>query len=274
MLAAILLILAGYLCGSLPFGVWVAKAKGIDLRSMGSGSTGATNVYRCVGKKEGILVLILDVLKGYAPVTAAIFFDHGTMTLTIPIGPLNFVIADIVPCIVGAMAMIGHSKSPFLGFTGGKSAATGLGTITALNPAVGASIFVVFVSLVYFTRLVSLASISAALSDVLFMALFKAPPTFIVYAAFGGLLVIIRHKANIQRLLNGTEPRFGEKAKEAAPESTKDAALESPKDATPASLQDAAPGSSKEAAAESPKNGSAESSDTTTNQVKADESKP
>ena len=273
MFAAFLLILTGYLCGSLPFGVWVAKAKGIDLRKMGSGSTGATNVYRCVGKKEGILVLILDILKGYAPVTAAIFFDHGQLTWTLPIGPLNFVIADIVPCFVGAMAMIGHSKSPFLGFTGGKSAATGLGTIIALNPAVGASIFVVFVSLVYFTRLVSLASISAAISDVIFMALFKAPPTFIVYAAFGAVLVTIRHKANIQRLLNGTEPRFGEKAKDGTPRATvaepgqaNEKAVESPRDA--------APESSKEAAAESPNNGSPESSDTTTNQVKADESKP
>jgi acyl-phosphate glycerol 3-phosphate acyltransferase len=148
-----------------------------------------------------------------------LYFDHGQLTLTIPIGPLNFVIAGIVPCVVGAMSMIGHSKSVFLNFTGGKSAATGLGTITALNPAVGGSVFVVFVSLVYFTRLVSLASISAGVSDVMFMALFKAPPAFIVYAAFGGLLVIIRHKANIQRLLNGTEPRFGEKAKDKEPES-------------------------------------------------------
>jgi glycerol-3-phosphate acyltransferase PlsY len=220
MITALLLILAGYLSGALPFGVWVAKAKGIDITKMGSGSTGATNVYRCVGKKEGILVLILDLLKGYAPVTAAMMLDHGTMALSIPMGSINVVLQDIVPCLVGAMCMIGHSKSVFLHFTGGKSAATGLGTITALNPAVGGLVFVVFLSLVYFTRLVSLASISAATVDVIFMALFKAPPTFIGYAAFGGLLVIIRHKANIQRLLNGTESRFGEKSKEAVAESS------------------------------------------------------
>jgi glycerol-3-phosphate acyltransferase PlsY len=219
-LTALFLSLAGYLCGSLPFGVWVAAAKGIDLRKMGSGSTGATNVYRCVGKKEGILVLILDLLKGYAPVTAAILLDHGQLTLNIPVGSINLILPDIVPCLVGAMSMIGHSKSVFLGFTGGKSAATGLGTITALNPAVGGLVFAVFLSLVYFTRLVSLASISAGIVDVIFMALFKAPPTFIGYAAFGGLLVIIRHKANIQRLLKGTEPRLGEKSKEGAPESS------------------------------------------------------
>jgi glycerol-3-phosphate acyltransferase PlsY len=216
MIMAIILILAGYVSGSLPFGVWVAKSKGIDLTKMGSGSTGATNVYRCVGKKEGILVLILDLLKGYIPVTAAIMLDHGSMALSMPTGSSSFVLADIVPCVVGAMCMIGHSKSVFLGFTGGKSAATGLGTITALNPAVGGLVFVVFVSLVYFTRFVSVASIGAGIVDVIFMALFKAPPTFIGYAAFGGLMVIARHKANIKRLLNGTEPRFGQKSSDSS----------------------------------------------------------
>ncbi len=212
MITALLLILAGYICGSLPFGVWVAKSKGIDITKMGSGSTGATNVYRCVGKKEGILVLFLDALKGYAPVTAAIMLDHGSMALSLPLGSINFILPDIIPCVVGAMSMIGHSKSMFLHFTGGKSAATGLGTITALNPAVGGLVFLSFISLVYSTRIVSIASMGAATLDVVFMALFKAPPTFIGYAAFGGLIVIVRHKANIKRLLNGTEPRFGQKS--------------------------------------------------------------
>jgi len=210
---AIILIAIGYVCGSLPIGVWVSAAKGIDIRKMGSGSTGATNVYRCVGKKEGILVMLLDMLKGYLPVTAAIMLDHGSMTITLPLGASTLVLPDLVPCFVAAMAMIGHSKSCFLGFTGGKSAATGLGTITALNPAVGGCVFIVFLSTIYLTKFVSVASMTAGIVDVLFMALFKAPPAFIGYAAFGGLLVIIRHKANIQRLLKGTEPRIGDKAK-------------------------------------------------------------
>ncbi|MBU6452978.1 MAG: glycerol-3-phosphate 1-O-acyltransferase PlsY [Cyanobacteria bacterium REEB67] len=213
MITAALLIVAAYVIGGLPFGVWVAAARGIDIRKMGSGSTGATNVYRCVGKKEGILVMILDALKGYIPVTVAIMLDHGSMTLNLPIGPANLILADIVPCIVGAMTMIGHSKSIFLQFAGGKSAATGLGTIIALNPAVGALLFVIFLLTIKVTKIVSVASMTAGVVDVILMALFKAPPTFIGYAAFGGLLVIVRHKANIQRLMNGTEPRIGEKAK-------------------------------------------------------------
>ncbi|MBS1992186.1 MAG: glycerol-3-phosphate 1-O-acyltransferase PlsY [Cyanobacteria bacterium SZAS LIN-2] len=218
LLLALILIVVGYISGALPFGVWVAAARGIDIRKMGSGSTGATNVYRCVGKKEGILVMILDMLKGYLPVTAAIFLDHGNMTASLPMGAATVQIGDLVPCFVGAMCMIGHSKSCFLGFTGGKSAATGLGTITALNPAVGGLVFIVFLSTIYLTKIVSVASMTAGIVDVIFMALFKAPPAFIGYAAFGGLLVIIRHKANIQRLMNGTEPRIGEKAKAPKPE--------------------------------------------------------
>jgi len=109
--------------------------------------------------------------------------------------------------------MIGHSKSVFLNFGGGKSAATGLGTIIALNPAVGGLLFVIFLLTIKVIKIVSVASMTAGVADVILMALFKAPPTFIGYAAFGGLLVIMRHKSNIQRLMNGTEPRIGEKSK-------------------------------------------------------------
>jgi acyl phosphate:glycerol-3-phosphate acyltransferase len=229
-ITALLLILAGYFSGSLPFGVWVARSKGIDITKMGSGSTGATNVYRCVGKKEGILVLFLDALKGYLPVTAAIFLDHGSMSFSLPLGSMTFVVNDLVPCIAGAVSVIGHSKSIFLKFTGGKSAATGLGTTLALSPAAGALLFGTFVALVYFTRIVSVASIVASIAVGFYMALFQAPPTVVCYGALGGLFVIIRHKANIVRLINGTEPRFGQKATdiaaaaEAAKDSAKDAA--------------------------------------------------
>jgi glycerol-3-phosphate acyltransferase PlsY len=216
MVTVLILIVIGYVAGALPFGVWVAKARGVDITKVGSGSTGATNVYRAVGKKEGILVMLLDMFKGWAPVTAAIMMDQqAMMALNLPVGGGNtMVIPNLVPCFVGAACMIGHSKSCFLGFKGGKSAATGLGTITALNPLVGGSLFVIFLSTIYVTKIVSVASMTAAIMDVVLMAVFHAPAAFIGYAAFGGLLVIVRHKANIERLLKGTEPRIGQKAKE------------------------------------------------------------
>jgi glycerol-3-phosphate acyltransferase PlsY len=194
----------GYLSGSIPTGYWLAKwLKGIDIRQHGSGSTGATNVWRCVGKLPGISVFIIDLLKGFLPV-------YLTVCLTNSLPPL----ADpysIMPVLTSLAALIGHSKSIFLDFQGGKSAATGLGTLLALKPIVSLETFVTWILMLWLTKIVSLSSIVAVASCGLYMFLAKAPAIFVLYCILGFIYVTYRHKANIERLLNGTEPRLGQK---------------------------------------------------------------
>lgn len=159
-----LLLIGAYLLGSIPTGYWIGKAKGIDITKMGSGSTGATNVWRCVGKVEGLMVLVIDLLKGYLPVLYAIHLDQGDQA-----AQWTFGMAHLVPVAVATIAIVGHSRSIFLGFKGGKSAATGLGTMLAFNPAVGGLTFATWMVIVLCTKIVSLASISAAVLNVVFM---------------------------------------------------------------------------------------------------------
>ena len=112
-------------------------------------------------------------------------------------------------------ALIGHSRSIFLNFGGGKSAATGLGTLFALDPRVGALTFVIFLMVLALGRIVSVASLSAVFSCAFLMYFLKAPMPFVIYCVIGCLYVFYLHRANIKRLIAGTEPRLGEKAKEA-----------------------------------------------------------
>jgi len=187
-----------YLIGSVPTGYWLSKAwKGIDIRQQGSGSTGATNVWRCVGKGAGITVFLVDLFKGYLPVWAVLQWNVDQ--------------TQILPVVMGAAALFGHSKSIFLEFQGGKSAATGLGTLLALQPFVGLLTFVTWLIIVLIGRIVSLASILAVFCCIFFMALLHAPTTYVAYCVLGFLYVTYRHKSNIKRLLNHTEPRLGEK---------------------------------------------------------------
>jgi len=203
------LLIGAYILGSIPTGYWIGKAKGVDITKMGSGSTGATNVWRCVGKVEGVAVMVLDLLKGYLPVLYAMHLDQGDQALQWTLG-----IAHLVPVAVATIAIVGHSKSIFLGFKGGKSAATGLGTMLALNPAVGGLTFASWMTVVLVTKIVSLASITAAVLNVLFMWLLNNPLAYVIYAVIGCLYVTVRHKSNIQRLMAGTEPKLGDKPKE------------------------------------------------------------
>ncbi|HND68442.1 MAG TPA: glycerol-3-phosphate 1-O-acyltransferase PlsY [Candidatus Obscuribacter sp.] len=205
MLSLILQILAAYLIGSIPTGFWIGKARGIDVRKVGSCSTGATNVYRSVGKVEGILTMILDLLKGYLPV---IYSQKISADLTFNTGNLAFDLSDVAPVVVALTAIIGHSKSIFLGFGGGKSAATGLGTMLALSLPAGGLTFLTWITIVFISRIVSLASMTAAAANVGYMILFHVPRAFVVYSIIGCLYVTLRHKANIKRLMNGTEPRI------------------------------------------------------------------
>ena len=200
-IAGSLLVLA-YLLGSLPTGFAIAKlVQGIDIREHGSGNTGATNVFRVVGKKAGITVLIIDLLKGLAAVLIA-------RTVMATLGN-SLDISTWVQTLAALLAILGHSCSVWLKFTGGKSAATGLGVLLALAWPVGLGTAVVFGCVFGLSRTVSLGSISAAIAAPILMLLTGQPLPFIALATLGGIYVIVRHRSNISRLLAGTEPKLG-----------------------------------------------------------------
>ncbi len=179
-----------YIIGALPTGYWLVKAwKGIDLRKTGSGNVGATNVYRVLGFWPAFAVAMLDILKGYLPVLYATLFLHS----------------EVFTVLTGLMAIIGHSRSVFLDFKGGKSAATGVGVIYGLAPLAALIMTLAWVTILIFSRYVSLASIVAAVLAPILMYVFNKPWPYILFALVAGIYVIWRHRENIERLLEGTE---------------------------------------------------------------------
>lgn len=187
-------VILAYLIGAIPTGYLVVKRlTGQDIRTFGSGGTGATNVRRVAGKQAALFVLFVDFHKGLVPVLLVKRFFPDLYWLHI---------------VVALVSMIGHSKSIFLGFSGGKSAATGLGTLVALNWPTGLIVGLTAFLVVKLSRIQSVGSMSAALVGVLSMWLFHAPLAYVVYAFLAAAYVIIMHKANIIRLLNGTENRI------------------------------------------------------------------
>ena len=210
MLTALGLILLGYLLGAIPTGYWTVQAlKGVDIRQVGSRSTGATNVLRTAGRAAAAFVFMMDILKGLAPVLLSEIAEARGFLTTVPQPELH-----LVPPLVAAAALIGHSRSIFLNFQGGKSAATGLGTLIALNPLVAAVSFSIWLLTLFSTRFVSLASILAVACSGAIMLLFRAPWSYVGYCVLGAAFVVYRHKANISRLLSGSEPRLGEKSRQ------------------------------------------------------------
>ncbi|MEM9804776.1 MAG: glycerol-3-phosphate 1-O-acyltransferase PlsY [Cyanobacteria bacterium P01_D01_bin.56] len=196
-----LLILA-YLLGSLPTGFAIAKIfQGIDIREHGSGNTGATNVFRVVGKPAGITVLVIDLLKGLT----AVLLARWTMGYLESAAEFS----TWVQTLVALLAILGHSRSIWLNFTGGKSAATGLGVLLALAWPAGLGAAAVFAIIFAVSRTVSLGSISAATAAPLLMFLTGQPLPFKLLALLAGIYVIVRHRSNISRLLAGTEPKLG-----------------------------------------------------------------
>ena len=193
MLVIILLILVAYLVGSVPTGYLLGKLRGVDVRTIGSGNVGATNVARAVGKSQGIITLIADAAKGYLPVFVALQFRQDSLTVA----------------LTAIAAFLGHLYPLFLNFRGGKGVATGFGALLALAPMATLVLVVVFVLAVVATRIVSLGSLATAVAAPLSLWLFHQPPIIVAMGCFLGAMVIIRHRSNIQRLLAGTEPRFG-----------------------------------------------------------------
>ncbi len=193
---------ACYVLGAAPFGWIIAKLlKGIDIREVGSGNIGATNVYRTLGPGPGIAVFALDTLKGLVAVL-----------LCEKLGLTDWLV------VVGALlAVVGHSYSVFLRFKGGKAVATSLGVIIGLSPPVAAIIFPLWLILVFVTRYVSVASIIAAVSVALLMftasyiGIDNPPLSYKILGLLAALAIITKHRSNIRRLMDGTEPRIGRK---------------------------------------------------------------
>ncbi|MBI4532943.1 MAG: glycerol-3-phosphate 1-O-acyltransferase PlsY [Candidatus Melainabacteria bacterium] len=210
MLTVVGLLVLGYLVGSVPTGYWLVKAiKGIDIRTCGSGSTGATNVLRAAGRGAAGFVLFVDALKGYFPVWLAMSVESQGALANMPLSHLH-----LVPPAVAVCSLVGHSRSIFLGFQGGKSAATGLGTLCALQPYSAILSFGLWWVVVWLTRFVSLASIVACWVSGVLTLLFGSPLSYVGYCFIGAVYITLRHKLNIKRLLTGTETRIGEKTQE------------------------------------------------------------
>jgi acyl phosphate:glycerol-3-phosphate acyltransferase len=188
-------ILFGYALGSVPFAFLLARRAGIDVRVTGSGNVGAANVLRTTGVPLGVAVMALDISKGAASVWA----PH------VAAGSIDAMAA------AGAAAIVGHIYPVWLRFHGGKGVAVAAGVFTVLAPIASAAAAAVFLAIVWFTRLVSLGSIAATLTLPSIAMVAGAPPQVLGAAMGTGALVLFRHRANLGRLMRGTERRIGER---------------------------------------------------------------
>lgn len=193
---ALALVVAGYLIGTIPFALLVARwVAGTDVRYAGSGNPGAANVFRTTGRSTGLTVMALDISKGCAAVVVAgsLGADEATRAAT------------------GVAAVIGHIYPVWLRFRGGKGVATACGVFSVLTPLATALAVLVFVIVVWATRYVSLGSMIASLTLPSMAYLADAPEPFVVSAAAVAALILFRHRSNLSRLRAGTEMRFGER---------------------------------------------------------------
>ena len=188
-------LILGYLLGSIPSG-WLAGRwlKGIDIRELGSGSTGATNVLRQVGKGPALVVFLIDVGKGAAAVLLARAFGQS----------------DWIQVLAGLTALAGHIWPVWLNFKGGKAVATGFGMFLGLAWPVGLASFGVFLLTLWLFRIVSLSSVLAAVSLPLLMIRFSGIGSYILIALVAMGLVLWRHRSNLSRILEGSEPKVGQ----------------------------------------------------------------
>lgn len=213
--ASLVGLAVAYLCGSLPTGYLAGRLlKGIDLRTIGSGSTGATNALRTLGVVPFAVVLVIDVLKG---VVAIVFVRwllawlYTSPSVTPPAADLPTLMPWAVS-LAGLAAMLGHARSIWLNFAGGRSVATGLGVLLAMTWPVGVGGLAVFGVVLALFRIVSLGSILAAATTIVLVCALDQPLPYRLMVITGAIYVIARHRANIQRLLAGKEPRIGQTA--------------------------------------------------------------
>jgi glycerol-3-phosphate acyltransferase PlsY len=205
MLKTLFVILISYIIGSIPTAYLFGRAiKGVDIRNFGSGNVGATNALRLLGKRWGITVLILDILKGLIPVIALGIIFKNRINLS----------AEALYIITGISCICGHNWTIFLGFKGGKGVATTLGVLLGLSIQIpglriilGLTVAVWFLTFII-SRIISLASILSALSFPVFTIIFKQSPLLIFIGIFLSFFIILRHKANLQRILKGEEPQL------------------------------------------------------------------
>ena len=218
----IISLLAAYLIGSFPFGFWIAKLKGIDIRDHGSGNIGATNVFRNLGPRYGVLVLILDIAKGLLPV----LIGSSVILEKIPIDPAvvndKEALEGFVYVTLAISTIIGHNYTFWLGFKGGKGIATSAGALIPFLPEVLIGSFIIWIVVFFTSRYVALASILAALSlpilpylldhNYIFPDINSSLPV-LLFGVLAGLMALWRHKSNIQRIIKGEEDKFRRKVK-------------------------------------------------------------
>lgn len=211
MIALFTIVALSYLLGSIPTSVWTARAvKGIDIRDYGSGNAGATNTFRILGWKPGTFVLLFDFLKGF---TAAYFISQLAGSLG---GLPDFLTGDplLIKIVASISAVIGHMFPVFAGFKGGKGVITAAGTFYGIEPISVSLSVLTFIVVLLPSRYVSLSSMCAAAGYVLFVFLLEpvfGQPSYLshqIFAIFIASAVIIKHKTNIKRLMNGNENRI------------------------------------------------------------------
>jgi glycerol-3-phosphate acyltransferase PlsY len=204
----ITITLLGYAVGSFPAGYLAGRIAGVDVRTLGSGNVGATNVTRVLGKRYGYPVFLIDFSKGFVAVWAALIIGRANRA--------SPAFLDLSAAIAAIAAVLGHSYSIWLRFHGGKGVATSLGALLAMDWMAALSVCAVWILVFQLTKYVSVASLAAAVAlpvamAILFFVHQLHTPIFVWFTLALGLLVIWRHRSNIVRLLNGTESRFNRK---------------------------------------------------------------
>jgi len=214
-IAYILTALGAYLLGSIPVGFLVAKAKGIDIRSVGSGNIGATNAMRVLGKPAGIFVLLADATKGFAACYFGAFIYFLSNKMCSPPDSILLLSPEEIErfaLIAGIFAVLGHNYTCWLKFKGGKGIATTAGVYLALAPWALLVGLVIFILAVLLTKYVSVGSIAAAVALPATVWIMSPNNLFLgIVTTALGVLAIYKHKSNIQRLMAGTESRLGKK---------------------------------------------------------------
>lgn len=203
MLTAAALILFAYLLGSVPFALVIGKGIfGVDVRNQGSGNIGATNVFRVLGKRAGVLVFTCDVLKGFIPVYLSFHLPWAISSHIVFVENV-----DVVAVLVAGAAIAGHTFPIFLKFRGGKGVATGAGAILALMPPLFLITFAIFWFVLLTTRVVSISSLTAITSLCIMVIGTGQPTPYIVFTFVGAAVIFYAHRSNIKRIRKGQESR-------------------------------------------------------------------